>query len=215
MTKTIEFENERVEFKQKCHDELDQLVKMFIEINESDTALLLIRSQFHLIKHSYQAQEKLQKLHYLGIPIKTISKNLQYQRDATRSKEYYFLLNQILSEMQSIINVEIKVKTLNIAWLMYNYGLCCNFLKDFTKSTYIHAKAIFLMQSNFGNNAGNYMVYGSCHHNFANALVETNRFNEARHMYEEALKYKEQALDWENVEQQRESLLLTKRKLQN
>ena len=202
-----------IKTKQKCHDELDLLVEKLIDIKQLDLALLLVESQFHLIKHSYSAKEKLKKLENLGFSLKNISKSFHYKNNSVKAKQLYYIYDVILNNMQSINDVELKVKTENIACFMDYYGTSCDLMYDFTKSIDIYSKVIFLVKTNFGDDAANFRVYGWCHHNYAVALKETNRLIDAKQIYQEALKIYEQASDWPSEKTKMDSIFLTARML--
>ena len=208
---TKEFENESVDTKTKSHDKLKPLYKKLIEINKCDTALQLIRLQFDLIKQSYQPEEKLDRLCNLGDSLKDMAENFHFQKNAAEAKEHYFLLDKILHDMQIISVVEFTRKTKIVSWFMFYYGLCCNNMGDFEKSLNIHSNVIFFMKSNLGESARNYQLYGDCHHNFAVALLELNRLNEAKQKFEEALKIYDQVEEWVDEEQKMEVVLNTTR----
>ena len=195
--------------KQIYHNKLHSIAMKLIKIKHFDLALLLVEIQLNLIKHSYSVQEKLTKLQNLGISLTDISKNLHYKKDLKKVKEIYLLYDKVLNDMQSINDIDLKIKTENIAWFMYYYGTGCNFMKDFNKSMVIFPKAIFLMKANLSDNANNYVVYGICHHNYANVLIETKRLIEAKERFEEALKIFEEATDWPNEEQKINKFIIT------
>ena len=207
------FENENNKTKQKCHDELRTLVEKLIETKQLDLALLLVESQFHLIKHSYRAQKQLKKFEDLGGSLMDISQNFHYESESVKVKQIYWLYDEILKNMQLVNDVDMNVKTKSIAWFMYYYGTSSNSMKDFTKSIEIFPKVIFLMNTSFGDHAANYRVFSLSHHNYAYTFKATNRLIEAKQMYEEALKFQEQASDWPSEKLKRDSILLTSRVL--
>ena len=166
---SINFEDESKDFNTKCLEKLKYLVKKLIEVRKLDAALRLIRNQFELIKHSYAAEEKLEKLQNQGVQLKAIADNFYLPSISHKTEECYLLLDDILCDTQLVKNVDTQKKTKAIGWFMYYYGICCNFMQDFTKSLEIHSKVIFFIKSNLGDEATECKVYGRCHHNFANA----------------------------------------------
>ena len=207
------FENKNYEINRKCYDELDSLVNKLIKIKQLDLALLLSESQFHLIKPSYTAQEKLKKLENLGILLTEISTNFHSNYDPKKIKECYSLYDEILNYMLSINDVDLKDKTKSLAWFILFYATSCDFMQDFTKSVDILPMVMFLMKTNFGDDAANHHVYAYCHHNYGFDLYATNRLIEAKQTFEEALKIYEKVSDWPNEQQKIYNTLLTTRVL--
>ena len=192
------FEKTNEKTKTKCLDEVESLVEKLIEIKKLDKALLLIESQFTVIKQFYSGEKKLDKLEYLGIPMQTITEDFHFKNNSTKANECYLLLDKILHEMQTTNIKDFRNKTVRVAWFMKNYGYCCSEMKDFTKSIEVHSNAIFLMKSIFGHEAAHYQVYGYCHHNFGCDLKKLTRFDEAKQKFEEALNIYESVKDWES-----------------
>ena len=209
LTESKAFENENNETKKKCHSELDLLVKRLIEIEQINLALLLVENQLNLIKHSFSALEKLSKLKNLGISLKDMSKILHYKNDSKIVKELYSLFDKVLNGLQSLDDIDLRIKTRHIGWFMMYYGTSCNYLQDFNKAIVVFPKLIFLMKTVFGDKAADFLVYGMCHHNYANALKETNRLIEAKEMFEETLKIYEQVSNWPNEKQKTDKSVLT------
>ena len=199
--------------KTKCLDEVESLVKKLIDIKKLDEALLLIESQFTLIKQFYRGEKKVEKLEKLGIPIKRISEHFHFKTNSTKANKCYLLLDKIRHEMQTTDMEDFRYKTKELVWFMLYYGYCCSVMKDFTKSVEVHSNAIFHMKSIFGHEAAYYRVYGYCHHMFGNALKELNRFDEAKQKFQENLNIYESVKDWENDKQKKNSVLLTTRLL--
>ena len=201
-----DFERQTDELKQKCHDELEFLAQRFKNIGKFDTVLLIINSMYHLTKHSYSGALKLDKLKGLGYTLMKIALNFQSRNDTTRTKLCDGLLDEILSDMQMIGEVDLLVKTKKIEKFMYWYGYHCNDVKDYAKSIDVHSKLLFYVKSNFGKDARNCKVHGFCYQNFAEALKETGRFVEAKQMFKEALNCLELASDWTNDKQKENGL---------
>ena len=203
------FEKANVEHKAKCLDKVKSLVEKLIEIKKLDEALLLIESQFTLIKQFYSDEEKLDKLVNLGIPMLTITEHFHFETSSTKANKCYLLLDKILLEMQTSNIADFQCKTEKVALFMNYYGYCCNVMKDFTKSIEVHSNAIFLMKSIFGQDADHYREYGTSHHNFGNALKHLSCFKKAKQKCEEALNIYVSAKDWSNDEHKMKCVLLT------
>ena len=115
--------------------------------------------------------------------------------------------------MQTSNIADLQHKTEKVALFMLRYGHCCIAMKDFTKSIELHSNAISLMKSIFGHEAGNYQVYGICHHNFGVALQKLNRFDEAKQKFEETLNIYESVKTWVNDEKKMNEVFRTTREL--
>ena len=205
-SKVLETANEKTQA--KCLNEVESLVEKLIEIKKLDEALLLIENQFNLIKQFYSGEEKLDKLVNLGIPIQTITEHFHFVTNSTKANNCYLLLDKILHEMQTSNIADFQHKTKIVAWFMHYYGECCSKMNDYTKSIEVHSHAIFLMKSIFGHEAGNYQVYGYCHHNFGCDLKELHRFDEAKQKLETSLNIYESATDWGNDKQKKDCISL-------
>ena len=209
LTESKAFENENDETKQKFYDELDLLVRRLIEIEQIGLSLMLVESQLNQIKYSISALDKLNRLKNLGISLKDMSKTLHHKNDSKIVKELYSLFDKVLNDMQSINDIDLKIKIKHIAWFMHYYGISCNVMKDFNKAIVVFPKLIFLMKTIFGDKAADFLVYGMCHHNYAAALKETNRLIEAKEMFEETLKIYEQVSNWPNEKLKLDKSVLT------
>ena len=205
-----EFENESKKTRQECYDELQSTTEKFISINRLDIALELLDMRFTLAKQLFSGdKQKLRKLSYLGIPIRTITNRLDRKSQENEVQLCYSLLDKILEQMQTTENVELKQKARQIAWLMNHYGACCNYSKDFNKSIEVHSKAIFHLKSVFGDNVYNHQIYGILLQGYAVSLQNISRLTEAKQVSEEALKSYELTKNWKSDEQKMDLVLLT------
>ena len=146
-------------------DEIRLLADTFIEIN-LDIALVFRHCQFDLIKQFYEGYTKLMKLTTLSgignsIQPSGISKLLGF-----KSNQQYSFMDEIVKEMQAVKNVDVKVKCSEVALFMKYYGCYCYKLRDFKKSIELLAKAIFLVETVFGEKTScdNQLIPDLYHH---------------------------------------------------
>ena len=208
-----EFENEDKSAKIKCETEIESIAEMFISTIKIDDAICLLKMQFFLSKQLHTGKKKLDKLSNLGIPIQELTKQLSIRSNAEKVQNIYMHFDEILNEMQATEKVDFKAKTLEISWLMKYYGVSCNHMQDTPKSIEVHNKALFHMKSTFGNHAGDYKVYCYMLHGYATALESDNRLSEAKQMYDDAMRCKEQAVDWLDDDDKMKSILITSARL--
>ena len=208
LMKLKEFESEDEETKLACDVQLQFILK---KIENTETALLLLNMRFNLVQQFLANDKKLMNLTNLGAKIQDISENINIKKDPVGAKNCVTLLDKILNEMKKVEDVDQTLKNIQISWFMKYYGVSCNQMDDYDKAVEIQKSALAHMKNKFGNNVSHYQIYGIIMHGCAVALEHTNQSFEALKMYEDAMKYQDEALDWEDDETKKSAILLTAR----
>ena len=193
-----------------CYDSFLDLVKSFIEIQLFESAVFLQQSLFSLIKLYFEGKSRACKLSFLSIPMKSIATALHSQKHDVQFKTYYEFMDQILSELHKISNIDVEYKCEKIASFLYYYGWCCKEINDHIQAIAHNSSAICAIKLVFANNASNFRLLGYCHHNLAVAYKNLNQLEKALFYLKKALAIKTNATDFSDDIKKEESMLLTK-----
>ena len=210
----IEFRNTSVDVVDRLDNELSLLVESFCVIS-FETALLLQRCRFDVIKGYCKGERKLKKLNKLGFRMQFIAQEMKKYERGKDFKNQFSFLESVLTTMQRTDIVDLKLKCKLVAAYLKHYGYCCLLISDYQKSADKNLQAICLLETVLAVEADNYIVYGACFHNLGAAYDGLTKFNEARRCFEIALRIYNQVNDWKNANQKNENILLTSKCLQD
>ena len=185
---------------------LRDLAEEFVEeLHDCETALILARARFMVIKTAYEGLNRIIKLERIGLLMQNIAEELAMQSKRARFKPQYkcmgLLMEEILEEMQNVTGIGVEVKCTRIAWYLKYVGFCCDEVGDFQKSLLIYQQAITVLKTVFGDECRFYRVLGHCYNNMAFVLESTNHLTEATSALRRAIDVFDSAVDWNSEDE--------------
>ena len=201
MLESIEDPDELRKVADNVDHALRDLAEEFVEeIHDCDTAILLGRGRFLLIKQSFEGLNRVIKLERIGLLMQNIAEELSMQSKRARFKVQYktmsVLMDEILEDMENVTGVGVEVKCTRIAWYLKYVGFCCDEVGDFQKSLLVYQQAIAILRTVFGEEARYYRVLGHCYNNMAYVLESTQHLMEATSLLRRAVDVFDSAVDW-------------------
>ena len=70
------------------------------------------------------------KIENVGWLMTKIAKEMSKQNRIDQFKNQYKFFDEIITFMQSVTDVEMKIKCKEVAWCLLRYGFCCNEVQD-------------------------------------------------------------------------------------
>ena len=201
MIQTCEDKEELKRIADSIDSAMRDLAEEFVEeVHDCETALMLGRGRFILIRVCYEGLNRVIKLERIGLLMQNIAEELSMQSKRARFKSHYktmtVLMDEILEEMQNVSGVGVEVKCTRIAWYLKYVGFCCDEVGDFQKSLLVYQQAVAVLKTVFGDEAKYYRVLGHCYNNMAYVLESTGHLVEAITALRRAIDVFDSAVDW-------------------
>ena len=187
-------------FDEALENEILVLTEKFIECKCFETSLKLI-DMLHSILKFYNNENTSTKLHTSEQIAALIERTVRETSDCyavRQCKQPLLMLEDLLREMLSIQDIDIKEKTIRIAWVYKYFAFCCDEVENFTRSVELNRQGITAMKTVFGSEASRYKIFGHLYHNMAASLVSLGMTCKACKAYDRAIEIYNDAEDWEN-----------------
>lgn len=129
-------------------------------------------------------------------------------------------LNEMFEYLQSINGANLERKITKEAWSAVYIAFTLSKVEDFSKGYKVLKRGIDGMEAVLGDHAGFRFVYAVLLHNLGIVLHNTNKYAEAKEVYEKAILAKEMSLDHngktkeEDIEETRKAIEITRRHMQ-
>ena len=206
--KNENFDDDEVE---NYYNELEQLVQIVIQIQNSNLALTLHRCLIYLTQFYKQGIKKLQNFENLGCLMLDIVKRPINQDHVTKFEQN---MDEIFYEMQLIKDVKSHIKIRQIATFLLRFGSCYGNAHRYVQAVTCVEHAISLMKTVFDEQANSHLVLALCYNNLGVLYEKLYRLIDAKIMFEKALSVFEQVKDWNDDEQKIEDISKTSRNWQ-
>jgi len=180
----------------ECYIEIISLATKFVTVKTPEPALLLLQSLFIFIKTFCVGEAKLIMLCELGFPTQSIAEEVVKQGMKDKFDQLSTFMDDILVDLEKIEDINPKLKSKQITWLMSYYCCCCQFMGNYTKSIEWYTKAIKVLEAAFGNGAQNFRLYAFSYYNMAFSYECSDQLKTALKYYKKAQKIYMLVTDW-------------------
>ena len=180
----------------ECYQKINNLVTKFVKVETPTPAISLLSSLRSIVSKHCSGESKLVNLRELDLPMQGIAEELGRQSEKDQFKKLCDLIDDILLELNEINDVDPKLKSKNIAWLMSYYSCCCQYLGNYEKPIELYTQAIDILQSAYGKNARKFRLYGFSHGNLGRSYENNNEVKKALVYYKKALELYNFVTDW-------------------
>ena len=198
-------------FSDSLENEIRALTESFIECKCFETSLILILLLHEILKFYHEDNsEKLQNYEKIaGLLESTVRETastcpLVHECDKPQS-----MMEDILREMLNVKDVEVREKTIRIAWVYKYFAFCCDEVGNFTRAVELNRQGITAMKTVFGSEATRYKIFGHLYHNMAASLVSLCMTCKACRAYQRAIEIYNESEDWENYRKKSDIIKLT------
>jgi len=188
------------DFSETVESEIRMLTEIFIESKCFETSLMLIL-MLHGIMKFYHENDNSAKLRNYEEIAGLIERAVRETSDCPlvrQCEKPQCMLEDLLREMLSVQDVDVREKTIRIAWVYKYFAFCCDEVENYTRSVELTRQGITAMKTVFGSEACRYKIFGHLYHNMAASLVSLNMNCKACKAYQRAIEIYNEAEDWEN-----------------
>ena len=171
---SIKFDSENFDRQKmtKLYNEIKQLTKQFLDVDEINFACLSLRFEHKFIKALYSGRSQLKELVEIGISMQNIAKKMSQQKTESQFLNELELMNEVVQDMQEMSrkNVDLITKFNLLAGFCIAYSGCCLETKHNNLAKEVTQKVIFLMETVYHD-------YDSVSHHSMDAVLNSCYYN--------------------------------------
>lgn len=187
-------------FEGALENEVRILAEAFIECKCFETSLTLVLI-LHEIMKRFHKEDNSMKLH-IGEQIASLIERTVREcsecHEVRQCEKPQVIMEDILRDMLQVQDVDVKEKTIRVAWVYKYFAFCCDEVENFNRSVELNRQGITVMKTVFGAEASRYKIFGHLYHNMAASLVSLRMTCKACRAYERAIEIYNDAEDWDN-----------------